>query len=78
MRLGEIIAETFAALLLICILAVVFFLGGKPFWPEHQAKMTILLPPDAMTTGSVKRSTYPNLPDTVDPKLIQPRPVPSP
>lgn len=56
MQLGEIIANVIAALLLMCSLAVAFFVVGKPLWPEREAKMVVLLPPDAMTTGSIKVS----------------------
>ncbi|RRH89560.1 polymerase [Mesorhizobium tamadayense] len=77
MQLGEIIANFFAALLVICVLAVVFFVGGgKPLWPEHETKMIILPPPDAITTGSVRTPTHPPLPDTIDAGLVQPRPQP--
>lgn len=33
MQLGEIIANVIAALLLMCFLAVAFFVVGKPLWP---------------------------------------------
>ena len=78
MQLGEIIANTFAALLVMGVMAVVFLIAGKPLWPQYEAKMEILPPTDAMTTGSVKRSTRPKLPEAVDPRLVQPRPVPAP
>jgi hypothetical protein len=74
MRLGDIIAEIFAALLVICVLAIVLFLGGRPVWPKREVTMIVLLPPDAMTTGSVKRSTHPNLPDSFNTALVPPRP----
>jgi len=74
MRLGDIIAETCAALLVACVLAIVFFLGGRPVWPEREVKMMVVLPPDAMTTGSIKRSTHPNLPDSFNTALVPPRP----
>ncbi|MBZ9857815.1 polymerase [Mesorhizobium sp. CA13] len=77
MQLGEIIANTFAVLLLICFLAIVFFLFGKPLWPDHYARMSIILPVDAMTTASVRRAAaHPHLPDTFD--MAQARPRPSP
>lgn len=75
MQLGEMIANLFAALLLICILAIVLFVSSQPLLPEHhKGKMVILLPPDAITTGSIKTSTHPNLPAQVDGNLMQPRP----
>lgn len=39
MQLGEIIANLFAAVLLICVVALVFFAGGRPLWPDREAKM---------------------------------------
>jgi len=68
-RLGEMIAEVFIALLLVAAMAVAFFLAGKPFWPEHEARTVILLPPDALTTGSFRVPTQPHLPATSDPRL---------
>ncbi|TIQ37205.1 MAG: polymerase [Mesorhizobium sp.] len=74
MQLGELIANLFAAMLLMCVLAIVFFLFGKPLWQQQDAKMVIVLPPDAVTTGSVKAPPHPSLPDTIDAGLVQPRP----
>lgn len=75
MQLGKMIANLFAALLLICILAVVLLVSSQPLLPEHhKGKMVILLPPDTITTGSMKTSTHPNLPAQVDAKLFQQRP----
>lgn len=45
MRLGSIVANIFAALLLICALAIGCFIFGKPLWPEHRARMAIVLSP---------------------------------
>ncbi|WP_245322404.1 polymerase [Mesorhizobium sp. WSM3882] len=73
-QLGEMIANLCAAILLMCLVATVFFLAGKPLWPDQEAKMVILLPPDAMTTASVARPTHPRLPDHVDAGLVEPRP----
>jgi len=74
MQFSEIIANLFAALLLTCLLAIVFSLAGRPLWPEQEAKMTVLLPWDVMTTASVRAPTHPHLPDTFDTRLLQPRP----
>ncbi|MDX8436959.1 polymerase [Mesorhizobium abyssinicae] len=74
MRLGDIIAEMFTALVVVSVVAVLFFLSGKRFWPDHQARMVIVLSPDAMTTASIKSSVRPHLPDTVDAELLRPRP----
>ncbi|RUU06533.1 polymerase [Mesorhizobium sp. USDA-HM6] len=75
MQLGEIIANTFAAFLLACVLVIVLLVAGKPLWPSREANMVILLSVDAMTTASIRaQSTHPRLPDIVDVKLLQPRP----
>jgi len=50
-RLGEMIAEVFIALLMVAAPAVAFYLAGKPFWPEHNAKMIILPPPSMSGPG---------------------------
>lgn len=73
-QLGEMIANLCAAILLMCLVATVFLLAGKPLWPDEGAKMVILLPPDAMTTASVARPTHARLPDHVDAGLVEPRP----
>ncbi|RVD17001.1 polymerase [Mesorhizobium sp. M4B.F.Ca.ET.017.02.2.1] len=74
MRLGDLIAEIFATLLAISVVAVLFFMGGKPLWPDNQAKMVIVLSPDAMTTASIRSSARPHLPEKVDAELLRPRP----
>ncbi len=74
MHIGEIIANLFAVVLLLCVIAVAFFAAGKPLWPVREANMVILLPPDAITTGSIRAPTHPHLPDKVDSVIVQPRP----
>ncbi|WP_214477509.1 polymerase [Mesorhizobium sp. dw_380] len=74
MQFGEIIANILTATLLICVLAIVLFLFGSPLWPEPKARMVIILPAHAMTTGSVRTGTNPRLPQTFDIKLALPRP----
>ncbi|TGS71488.1 polymerase [Mesorhizobium sp. M3A.F.Ca.ET.174.01.1.1] len=75
MQLGEIIANFFAALLMLCVLSMVFLLAGKPLWPEEgKARMVLLLPPDAITTASIKAPTHPHLPESIDAGLLQPKP----
>lgn len=74
MQIGEIIADLLAAVLLICVIAVIFLVAGKPLWPIREAKMVILLPPDAIATASIKAPTHPPLPDRVDTRILQPRP----
>jgi hypothetical protein len=75
MQLGEIIANLFAALLLACVLGVVFFFAAQPIWPDHhKGKIVILMPADAITTGSIKATTHPHLPNVVDGNLVRPRP----
>jgi hypothetical protein len=74
-QLGEMIANVFAALLLMCVLLVVVFVAGHPLWPaDNKGKMVILLPPDAITTGSITAPTHLHLPDAIDGDLVQPRP----
>jgi hypothetical protein len=75
MLFGEIIANTFAALLAICLVAASIFLFGKPLWPERHARMVIILPVDMKTTSAVK-STQPNLPAYFEVSKALPRPDP--
>ncbi|AZO28480.1 MULTISPECIES: polymerase [unclassified Mesorhizobium] len=72
MQLGSIIANIFAALLLICALAIGFFIFGKPLWPEDRARMAIVLPIDTATTASVK----PTSPRADVPTLCAPKSSP--
>lgn len=74
MQFVEIIANLLAALLLTCVVAIVYSLAGRPLWPEREAKMVILFPPDVMTTASVGAPTHLRLPDTFDTRLLQSRP----
>ena len=75
MQLGEIIANVFAALLLFFVLAAVIVVANEPLWPEHhKGRMVILIPRDAITTGSVKATAHAHLPNVVDGSLVQPRP----
>ncbi|RWH73427.1 hypothetical protein [Mesorhizobium sp.] len=68
-------SNLFASLMFIGILAVILFFSSQPLLPEHhKGKMVILLPPDAVITGSIKASTHSNLPAQVDGNLVQPRP----
>lgn len=53
MRLGEIIATTFATILVICGLALIFLVAGRPLFPRRQARMIVLLPADPSTTASI-------------------------
>ncbi|MER9298573.1 polymerase [Mesorhizobium sp. M0621] len=62
---GEIIANTLATLLLICVMAGVFFLFGKPLWPEQHVKMVIIVPVDRMTTAATE-NTQVHLPANFD------------
>ncbi|BCM21026.1 polymerase [Mesorhizobium sp. J8] len=54
MRLGEIIANTFTAVLLVGGLAVVFLIAGRPLFPRRQARMVVLLPADPDKTASIR------------------------
>jgi hypothetical protein len=74
MQIGEMIANVFAALLLLGVLAVILFVSTQPLLPEHhKGKMVILVPQGAITTGSLKTSTHPNLPVEIDSNVLQPR-----
>lgn len=61
MRLGEIIANTFAAILVICGLALIFLVAGRPLFPRRPARMIVLLPGTPETTASIpdKRQQLP-------------------
>ena len=74
MQVGKIIANTFAALLWICLVAMSFFLFGKPLWSERQVRMVIILPVDAMTTSAIK-NTQPHLPANFDVSIAPPKPA---
>jgi hypothetical protein len=62
---GEIIANAFATFLLICAIAVSFFLFGKPLWPEPHARMVVIVPVDRMTTTAIE-NTQVHLPAKFD------------
>jgi hypothetical protein len=61
--------------LLVCGIAVSFFLFGKPLWPERHARMVIIVPVDMKTTSAINR-LQPNLPPNFDVSIAPPRPVP--
>lgn len=54
MPLGEIFANTFAAMLLICGLALIFLVAGRPLFPRRQARMIVLLPAGPDMTASIR------------------------
>ncbi|ESY67385.1 hypothetical protein X743_27305 [Mesorhizobium sp. LNHC252B00] len=72
---GEIIANTFATLLLICVVTVVLFLFGKPLWPEQQVRMVIIVPVDRTTTTAIA-NTQVQLPRNFDLSKAMPKPEP--
>ncbi|MBZ9768278.1 polymerase [Mesorhizobium sp. CA6] len=74
MRLGEIIANMFAAMLLICGLALIFLVAGRPLFPRRQARMVVLLPSDPDKTASI-RDTRQQLPGYFDLALAPRRPT---
>ncbi|WP_217578113.1 polymerase [Mesorhizobium sp. GbtcB19] len=75
MQPGRIIANLFATLLLVALVAAVFLVFGGPLWPQRHARMAILLPIDTMATGSVRRACVePCLPARFDLKLAPARP----
>jgi ABC-type siderophore export system fused ATPase/permease subunit len=73
MQFGEFIANMFATVLLLGLLAIVFFLFGKPLWPERTARMVIILPVDAIRTAAIN-TTHLDLPPNFNVGLVQPRP----
>lgn len=75
MQLGEMIANVLAAVFLACVIAIVFFLAGMPLWPPHEARMVILLPPDATASVRVRGPIHPPLPQSFDVRIAQPRPA---
>jgi len=77
MQPGEIIANTFAALLLAALVTGIFLLFGRPLWPVHEAQMVILPPVEPAPTGSVRKDCFePCLPSRFDLKRAPPRPSP--
>ncbi|MBZ9764293.1 polymerase [Mesorhizobium sp. CA8] len=74
MRLGEIIANTFAAMLLICGVALIFLVGGRPLFPRRQARVVVLLPADPDKTASI-RDARQQLPGYFDVALAPRRPT---
>lgn len=52
MQLGEFTANTFAAVLALCALVIVFLVAGRPLFPRRQARMVIILPADSDTTAA--------------------------
>lgn len=71
---GEVIANTCATLLLICVIAILFFLFGRPLWPEQHVQMVIIPPVDPITTTALK-NPHPELPANFDVRRAPPRPV---
>ncbi|WP_027165796.1 hypothetical protein [Mesorhizobium sp. WSM3224] len=75
MQPGKTIANLFAALLLASLVGGVFFVFGRPLWPERRARMVILLPIDTIATGSVRKACLAQcLPARFDLKLAPARP----
>ncbi|RWD68561.1 polymerase [Mesorhizobium sp.] len=75
MQPGNTLANLIAALLLALMIGGVFLLFGRPLWPQRHARMTVLLPIDTMTTGSVRKAcVQPCLPARFDLKLAPARP----
>lgn len=60
MHLGEIIANMLAAILVVCGLALIFLVAGRPLFPRRQARMVVLLPdPDKTASIRDKRQQLP-------------------
>ncbi|WP_320235747.1 hypothetical protein [Mesorhizobium montanum] len=75
MQPGEMIANTFAAILAVCGLALVFLVAGRPLFPKRQARMVVILPADQNTTASIINK-HPHLPMTFNLALAPSRPPP--
>ncbi|MCF6127954.1 hypothetical protein EN904_28775 [Mesorhizobium sp. M7A.F.Ca.CA.001.07.2.1] len=73
MHPGEIIANAFAAGLVIILIAVFFLIFGKPLWPERHVRMVIIPPAHRMTTAI--KSAGPDLPNKIDLEVVRPRPT---
>lgn len=73
-QIGEIIANAFATILLIGLLAITFLISGKQFGSQSMARMVIILPVDPLKTA-VFQKKYLDLPVNFDVGLIQPRPT---
>lgn len=75
MHPGRIIADLFAFMLLALLLAGMFLLFARPFWPVHEARMVILLPrADRRITGSISGCAAPCLPRHFNLRLAPQRP----
>jgi hypothetical protein len=73
-QIGEIIANVFATVLLLGILAVIFIISGKPILPERTARMVIITPVDTIKTAAFK-DTHLELPPNFDVGIVQLRPT---
>jgi hypothetical protein len=71
-RLGEVIANTFTALLVSGIVGILFFLSGRIPWPERHGRMVIIQPIDRITTTSTETQLL--LPATFDATKAPARP----
>lgn len=73
MQLGELIANTFAAILVICGLTLIFLVAGRPLFPGRPARMVVIVPADQNTTASIGNAR-PHLPSTFRLALAPSRP----
>ncbi|MBZ9776059.1 hypothetical protein [Mesorhizobium sp. CO1-1-8] len=76
MQLGEIIANAFAAGLVIVLVAVTFLIFGAPLWPERNVRMVIIPSVHRMTTTAINKAG-PDLPTKFDLTVVRPRPLTS-
>jgi hypothetical protein len=76
MRIGELLANVLTALLLAAVVCCIFFLFGKPLWPQRYARMVLLANVDAGATASRRSTCDPAtcLPETFDLSVLAPRP----
>jgi|GEM_PF-5070426 len=75
MQPGRMIANLFAMLLVAGMVGAAFLVFGRPLWPVREARMVILLPIDAIATGSLRKGCVaPCLPDRFDLRRAPARP----
>lgn len=53
MRWGEMVANAFAAIFMICGLALIFLVAGRPLFPRRQVRVVVLVPAKRETTSSI-------------------------
>jgi len=72
-QIGEMIADVFATILVIGLLAIMFLIPGNQIWSQPMARMVIILPMNPLKTAALQKK-YLDLPANFDVGLVQPRP----